>query len=414
MRKMVQQQGPVTPAHEDTIGDKGDAESLCGRTVLVVDNRVEYFLSHRLQLAKTLKELGADVHVTSLTAGDHTEISDAGLTFHSLTDRRRTANPFHEAGLVLSLSRLIRRVRPNVLHLVTLRSLLYGGAAARLSGNPPTLHAVTGLGYLFTEDTLRVRAVRSVLLRLLQFATRQQRRRFLFQNPDDLELFVEAGVCAQSEASVILGSGVDVRSFRPGASATEIPTVLFAGRMLRHKGVGEVVEAAELLQRRGVQARFVLAGDTDPDNPGAVSRKELETWDRQQNVTWVGYRDDMRPLFREAAIVCLPSRYREGVPKVLLEAAASGTPVITTDRPGCREAVIDGTTGRLLTSPTPENIANAVDELLDDAGELRRMGRRARELAMERFSLRSVIESTLAAYRKLLRQGGPRAKDGIE
>lgn len=375
---------------------------LTGATILVVDNRVEYFLSHRLEFAEHVRQLGADVHVTTLTGGDHTPVEDAGLVFHPITRRRRTANPFHEVGLVAKLGKLVRRLSPDLLHLVTLRSLLYGGAAARLSGDPPTLHAVTGLGYLFSDASLRVRALRSVVLALLGVTTAQSRRHFLFQNPDDLALFVEAGVCAPDEASVVLGSGVDVERFRQRESREDTPTVLFAGRMLRHKGVEEVVEAADTVGGRAVEARFVLAGDTDSDNPGAVTRKELERWDRKPNVSWVGYQEDMTPLFRDASIVCLPSRYREGVPKVLLEAAATGTPVITTDGPGCREAVIDGETGLLLDSPTSEELADAVCDLLGAPETRRRMGRRARELALERFSLESVIESTLAIYRHVL------------
>lgn len=396
----------VKSSSAEVIRSGAEEWPLAGRTVLIVDNRVEYFLSHRLELAKSVQRLGADVHVTALTQGEHGQVSEAGLTFHPITRRRRTANPLHEVGLVLELRKLLRRLRPDLLHLVTLRSLLYGGTAARLSGAPPTLHAVTGLGYLFADDSLKVRVLRSVLLGLLRLATAQTRRRFLFQNPDDLELFAAARVCTREESSVVLGSGVDVQKFRPRESRADTPTVLFASRMLRHKGVAEVVKAADLVADRGVDARFVLAGDTDPDNPGAVSRQELKGWDRKPNVAWVGYKEDMVPLFRDAAIVCLPSRYREGVPKVLLEAAATGTPAITADRPGCREAVIHGETGLLVDPPTAGEIADAVCRLLQDPKTRRRMGERARELALDRFSLESVIESTVDVYRRLLTETG--------
>lgn len=380
----------------------GQERLLAGRTVLFVDNRVEYFLSHRLKLALAVQRLGADVHVTALTRGEHGRVSEAGLTFHPIARRRRTANPLHEFGLVLKLRRLVRRLRPDLLHLITLRSLLYGGTAARLSGNPPTLHAVTGLGYLFADDSVKIRALRSVLLGLLRLVTAQPRRRFLFQNPDDLDLFEDARVCSRDESSVVLGSGVDVQKFRPRDSRAVTSTVLFASRMLRHKGVAELVKAADIVADRGVDARFVLAGDTDPDNPGAVPRRELEGWDRKPNVAWVGYQEDMLPLFRDAAIVCLPSRYREGVPKVLLEAAATGTPAITSNRPGCREAVIHGETGLIVDPPTSDEIADAVCQLLQYPERRRRMEQKARELAVNRFSLESVIESTVDVYRQML------------
>lgn len=387
---------------EEVIRSDGKERPLAGRTVLIVDNRVEYFLSHRLELAKSAQRLGAEVHVTALTGGEHGAVSEAGLTFHPITRRRRTANPLHEIALVLELRKLVRRLRPDLLHLVTLRSLLYGGTAARLSSDPPTLHAVTGLGYLFADDSLKARTLRSVVLGLLRLATAQPRRRFLFQNPDDLDLFVAARVCSRKESSVVLGSGVDVEKFRPRDSRAATPTVLFASRMLRHKGVAELVRAADMVADRGIDARFVLAGDTDPDNPGAVPRQELKAWDRKPTVAWVGYQEDMVPLFRDATIVCLPSRYREGVPKVLLEAAATGTPAITSDRPGCREAVIHGETGLLVAPPTSNEIADAVCHLLENPQARRRMGERARELAVDRFSLESVIESTVAVYRQLL------------
>lgn len=375
---------------------------LAGKTVLIVDNRVEYFLSHRLELAKSVKETGADVHVTALTAGDHAPVSEAGLSFHSITKRCRTRNPFHELGLIARLRGLIRNLDPDLVHLVTLRSLLYGGTAIRLAGNPPSLHAVTGLGYLFAEENLKVRVLRSVVLGLLKLATAQPRRLFVFQNPDDRDLFIRAGVCSDDEVSVILGSGVDVEAIRPDDSTSGNATVLFAGRMLWHKGVGEVVEAADLLDRCGMNVEFVLAGDADPDNPGSVPREKLVAWDRKPNVSWVGYQDDMGPLYRDAAIVCLPSRYREGVPKVLLEAAASGTPVITTDQPGCREAVIHGETGFIINSSTGRNIADAVGRLVEAPEARRKMGRRGRDLATKKFGLESVITSTVALYQRLL------------
>jgi glycosyltransferase involved in cell wall biosynthesis len=222
----------------------------------------------------------------------------------------------------------------------------------------------------------------------------------IVQNPDDFGLLLKMGV-PEDRLRLIRGAGVDTEVFTPALELPPEPvTVLFSARMLWDKGVGEFVEAARLLTQAGVRARFVLAGDPDPGNPASVPVAALRAWHGHNGVEWWGRRDNMPAVFHTAHIACLPS-YREGLPKVLLEAAACGLPIVTTDASGCREIVHDGDNGFLVPVRDAQAIAVALRSLIDNVALRAKMGRRAREIVLAEFSQEQVIAETLAVYREL-------------
>lgn len=369
--------------------------------ILYVDNRVKYVLSHRIPWLEAAREAGFDVHVTTLTAGDGSRIEDAGFPYHSISEHRRSNNPLHEVQLIARLYALYQKLRPEIIHHITLRSILYGSLASIPLRETWIFNGVTGLGYLFSAEDLKIRVLRISVLWALRLLTRDNHT-YLFQNPDDERLFQEHGVAEPTSSVVIRGSGVDMEHFDQRPEQEGPPVVLFPARMLWHKGVQEFVEAARIIRSNGGKARFVLVGDTDSDNPGSVSASQLEEWEAEGVVEWWGYQESMSDVFAQSHVVCLPSKYREGVPKALIEAASSGRPIVTTDMPGCREIVQDEENGYLVPPGKPEATAEAIARLVHDANSRAEMGRKGRELVQEEFSIDQVVKRTIQVYKEVL------------
>jgi len=348
------------------------------KKILYVDNRVKYVLSHRIPWLEGARDAGLDVHVTTLTDGPSSRIEDAGFAYHDIAESGRSDNPLRELQLIVRLYRLYRELQPEIIHHITLRSILYGGVAAALLRGPTVVNGVTGLGYLFSAHDLKVRLLRAAVLWALRFLPRR-RMVYLFQNPDDQQLFQRHRIVDPASSVLIKGSGVDTDAFEAREEAPGPPVVLFPARMLWHKGVQAFVDAARMLEKNETDIRFVMVGDTDADNPAGVSAAQLRQWEGEGILEWWGYQENMADVFAQSHIVCLPSAYREGVPKVLIEAASCGRPIVTTDMPGCREIVRDGENGILVPPRDGSAVARAVRRLVDDRELRRKMGERGRE-----------------------------------
>lgn len=373
------------------------------KKIVFVDNRVEYVLSHRIPWLQGAREAGFDVHVTTLTAGNHAHIEDAGFTYHPISEHRRSNNPIQELRLIGRLYRLYRDLNPDIIHQITLRSILYSGVAHALLGEAKIINGVTGLGYMFSSQDLKVRALRTSVLGALRVLTRRDHV-FLFQNPDDKALFQLHNIVDPSSSVLIKGSGVDMNRFDHQLEPSGQLVVLFPARMLWHKGVQAFVNAARIIQANGFEARFVMVGDIDDDNPAGVSAAQLKEWEREGTIEWWGYQESMPDVLAQSHVVCLPSAYREGVPKVLIEAASCGRPIVTTDMPGCREIVRDGENGYLVPPRNGKAVAEALKPLLLDDELRSTMGKRGREMVEREFSIERVVRSTLKVYENVLRK----------
>jgi glycosyltransferase involved in cell wall biosynthesis len=350
-----------------------------------------YFASHRLALAAAAGQAGYDVAVVTRIGNHRAAVEAAGLRLIGFEMQRRGLNPLGLLREALDLARIYRRERPDLVHHVALRPVVVGALAARLTGIAHVVSAVTGMGFLFTDNG-RLPWARKVVQRALPWLL--LRGLSIVQNADDAQALKSFGLSGE-RLRLIPGAGVDTRHFAPGPPPDGPPVVMLAARLLRDKGVCEFVEAAHALQDSG--ARFVLVGAIDPDNPAAITEAELERWVAEGVVQWWGHRDDMAATLNRAHIVCLPS-YREGLPKVLLEAMACGKPCVTTDTPGCRDAVRHGDNGLLVPAKEAAALATAVRYLLDHPHERQRMGARGRERAVVEFSQELVIAATLAVY----------------
>lgn len=374
--------------------------------LLFVVNDAASFLSHRLPLALAAQNAGFDVHVATPEGPAKNAILNAGLNFHSIPLTRSGSKPWQELNTLIALLRLYRRLQPALVHHVTPKPEIYGGIVARLAHVPAAVNAVTGLGYVFIARGFKAALLRSFVKLGYRVAFSHRNQRIIFQNPDDCALFLKAGIVTEKDTVLIKGSGVDISILIPLPEPEDTPLVILASRMLWDKGVKEFVAAAQALRVDGVNARFALVGDTDPGNPAAVPIAQLEAWRDDGIVEWWGRRNDMIPVFAQAHIVCLPS-YREGLPRVLIEAAACGRAIVTTDAPGCREIVRHGENGLLVPVRDSKALADALRTLLKYPELRARMGKRGREIVVGDFSEERVIKETLSVYRELLKDKWP-------
>ena len=364
----------------------------------------DWFL-HRFEreLAHALRAAGAEV-VLVAPQGPYTAGLEAeGFRCLPLTIERRRVDPLRELATARSLGRLLRSERPDLLHSFTLKSVLHGAIAGRRAGVPVVVGSITGLGHLYSVTGWRIRTLRWLFERVAGPVLRKTRTIFL--NRDDHRQFVDRGLVDPESARCIASSGVDVERFRPAPqdrhpTDDDRPLVVLPARMLRSKGIATFVAAARRAREQGLGARWVLAGGGDPGNPEAFSDTELDQLVRDSGVEHWGFVEDMIGLYRHAAVVCLPTTYREGVPTVLLEAAACGCPTVATDVPGCRDAIENGVTGLLVPPRDPEALAEAVGSLLGDPTDRRRMGIEARRRMVRRFSVEQVVRETFEVYRR--------------
>ena len=368
--------------------------------LLFVVNAPEFFLSHRLPIALETRRKGFDVHVASGPGDGAHQIEALGLVHHSIPLSRSGGYLVDEMQSLWSIYRLMRRIRPDIVHLVTIKPVLYGCIAARLARVPGVVAAISGLGSVFIAQEFKIRLLRIVVKWLYRFALAHDNLRVIVQNPDDHSMLLQIGALKEDQSVLIRGSGVDLEKYTVRPEPEGVPVVAFAARLLRDKGVSEFVEAARLLKARGIEARFWVIGAPDPGNPATISDIELSTWQAEGMVELLGYRKDIPSLFTKANIITLPS-YREGLPKVLIEAAACGRAIVTTDQPGCRDAIEPGVTGLLVPPRDPIALADAIERLLRDKELRHAMGRAGRRLAEREFSIEKVVKAHLDVYNAL-------------
>lgn len=363
-----------------------------------------YFCSHRLPLARAAKAAGFDVIVATRVNHERhaAAIAAEGFRLIPLGLRRGGHNPFSELLAIGEIARIYRRERPDIVHHVALKPVLYGSLAASLVRVPAVVNALAGMGFIFASETFKARLLRPFVARAFRLLLNAGRSVLILQNPDDREMLVDQGVVESRRVRLIRGSGVDIRRFAPTPEPEGVPLVILPSRLLWDKGVGEFVEAARLLRQQGLQARFALVGEADPENSAAIADAQLAEWAASGVVECWGRRDDMPDVFAQANVVCLPS-YREGLPKVLLEAAACGRALVATDVPGCREIALDGHNGLLAPVRDAVGLAAAIRRLAEDARLRSEFGQHGRALVEAELSEAKVIEQTLAVYREILR-----------
>ena len=367
-----------------------------------------YLYNFRLSTALQLKEEGHEVVMLSPPGEFGDRFAGHGMRWVRLSMDRASLNPVREALMLRQLVGLLKVERPDLLHNFTVKCAVYGAFAARAAKVPAVVNAVAGMGYVFSSDRPKARMLRPFIKLLMRGTLGGGHSRLILQNPDDVEALTASRLVPLQKIRLIRSSGVDTTRFSPaasdGAGSSRPLRVLLAARLLWDKGIREFVHAAELMKQRGRNVEFVLAGTPDSGNPRSVDGREVEQWHARGLVSWLGHVEDMPALLHSVDVMVLPSYYGEGVPRSLIEGAASGLALVTTDLPGCREVVAQHGVDGLHVAPRDANsLAESLALLDDDRDLLRRLGDCARRKALADFDERVVIGKTLEVYDELLR-----------
>ena len=370
-------------------------------TLFIVVNVDWFFLSHRKDVALAAKEDGWDVTIVTADTGRMQDIAALGLKTINLPMSRSGMNIREELGTLDFLRKLYKKEKPDVVHHVGMKTILWGTLAAKFAKVNGVVNAISGLGGFFAEDNKGL--LSKILPAVLRFSHHRRNLLCIFQNNEDKGLYVKNGIITEAQARYIKGSGVHLDEFcyTPEPASGKIRVILTA-RMIVEKGVFILTEAAERLRPKyGDKAEFLLVGGLD-DHPGAITKEQLDAACDGGYIQWLGYRTDVKELLQGSHIVAFPSYYMEGLPKSLIEADAIGRPVITCNSVGCKETVIDGYNGYLIPVKDVDALVEKLDILLSD-GELRRkMGCNSRKYAEENFSIDVVIERHLKIYSELI------------
>lgn len=355
---------------------------------------------HRLALARALAAAGVDLHVAIPFEPGDPRLNSAEFQLHRVRLDRGSSNPLREAATIRSMRELSRRLKPTLAHHVTIKPVLYGSLVARSIGTPAVVNSITGLGYLLTSSQVQARLLRAATLPAMRFGCNRSNVTMLFENGDDRDLYCQLGITDQRRSAIVPSSGVVPEMYQVREHGQGPVTVVLLGRMLWDKGVGEFVEAARLVKAEFPQTRFILIGTTDP-NPESIPKERLKSWHDDGVIEYWGWRSDVPLLLGSMDILCLPS-YREGLPRALLEGGAAGLALVTTDVPGCRDAVRANVSGSIVPPRDSKALANAILHLVANHDGRRAMGAAARADVLARFSVDSVIEQTCRIYGEAL------------
>ena len=368
--------------------------------LFIVVNVDWFFLSHRKDIALSAQKNGYDVTVVTKDTGKKQYIEALGLKVIDLPMNRSGQNIIEELYTCWFLYRFYRREKPDIIHHVGLKAILWGTLAAKLAKVHGVVNAVSGLGIFFSEENKSL--VSKLLPKVLRFSHHRKNLAVIFQNEEDKGLFLKNRIIKEEQAFMIKGSGVDLNQYcyTPELESEKIK-VLFTARMIVEKGVSVLVDAAlKLKEKYGDKVEFLLCGGLD-DNPKAIKEEELKAVRDGGYIQWLGYPTDVLELLKSCHIVAFPSYYKEGLPKSLIEAAAVGRPIVTTNSIGCKETVVDGYNGYLIPVKDSETLAEKLNILFEDENLRRNMGRNSRILAEKDFSIENVIHRHLEIYSQL-------------
>lgn len=360
-----------------------------------------YFLSHRLALAQSCRDLGWNVVVATHVDKNYDEMKQQGFEIVPIRMRRGFGNVFSELAAIFELIKIYRHHKPDIIHNVALKPVIYGSLAARFTRTAPVINMLAGMGYVFSRGGLSTRLIRAAIKLALKFSLGVRKHWLIVQNNTDANVLIGNSLAPAERTKIISGSGVNVQNFSPTPEPEGPIIVAVVSRMLKDKGIREAVMAARELKRRGVNIEFWLAGDEDLRNPSSLSQETLQQWDKEGCIRWLGHQTDIPAIWAKVHIALLPS-YREGMPMSLLEAAACGRPIVTTDVPGCNELIVDGENGILVPKHDWIGIANAIQTLTDSPQLRAKLGAAARDTVCGAYSIETVNRETQALYQLAL------------
>ena|SRR3990167_588385 len=368
------------------------------KRVLIIVNGIENFFTHRLPLVRELKKQGYEVFLLapSNKIDSRLKALENDIKIVTLKFNRKSINPFSAIVSIIKCYRVFLEIKPDIIFNVAMKTSLYSSITCIFYRKALNVNLITGLGYLFISQKKRVKVIRFFVKKCFKLSLSLSNSRMIFQNKDDMNLFLRESIVLKDRAFLVRGSGVDLNRYTPVPEPDDIH-VLFSGRLLKDKGIEEFVEAAKILITKGIKAKFILVGDVDPGNPSTVKKETVLKWVQKGYVEWWGYYEDMASILPKINIVCLPS-YREGLPKILLEGAACQRALVTTNVPGCREVVEEGVNGLLVELKDSVSLAEALRTLITDHQKRAQMASNARNLVERDFSDLVIAKQTVNVF----------------
>lgn len=372
------------------------------KRLLYIVNVDWFFASHRLKIAEEAMSKGYEIHLLTEFTTLQNDLSNLGLITHALPASRGKKGIVDKIKYAYSIYKTIKEVSPDLVHAVTIQPILLSGLVSKFMPIPAYVVAISGLGPIFTSNSFPASLRKLVIICLYKISLTNKNKKVIFQNSHDARIITEISPLHGDESVLIPGSGVDLNEFNCSSEAFNTrPIVLMVSRLLKDKGVLEFVTAAEKLYEKGIDAEFMLIGEPDYDSPTSMTKIEFNKLIQNRAINAMGRRTDIAIMLKKAAIFVLPSYYGEGFSKAIMEASASGKPVITTTVPGCADAVIDGITGLVIPPRDIESLEQSIEKLLLNETLRAELGRNGRQHAEKYFSIDSVVEQHMSIYDSL-------------
>ena len=371
------------------------------KKIIFLVNVDSFFVSHRLQVANQLLLEGFEVHIATEFTSHKKILKKKGFITHDIAFGRNSANLFRAFVSFSQIFFLIKRVKPSILHLISLKPSIFGGLVTFISRVPSVVISITGLGSMFLGKNLFSRIRKFFFNSLLTIVFLRKKLKVILQNKSDLNYLIKNTSLKKSKVITIKGSGVDLKKFKFTKLPIKNLIILMVSRIIADKGIYEYIQSARLLKRRSFKGKIYLVGDIDFANPSAIQKSKIDLWKKENIIKYFPYKSDIFKIIKKSTIIVLPS-YREGFPKILMEAAASGRPVITTNVPGCRDAIINNVTGILVPPKNYISLAKAILDFSKDKKKLKKIGYAARKHAINNFDVIDVVSKHLSIYRSLI------------
>lgn len=373
------------------------------KKILFIVSEDWYFVSHRFNLAKEAISKGYEVSLLTNVNSHKNEIESAGINLLPWSLQRNSYNPIKEIRSIIQIVSAINFIQPSLVHSVALKPILYSSIASKFSCVKSIVFAFAGLGYLFTSNKFFIKIARLPVVISLRLLLNNDNSNFIFQNQDDIDIFLTLKIAKESNINLIPGSGVDTNRFFPNFQKVRdsVPIIILPARLLWDKGIGDFVEAAKILKDKNFNARFVLVGQFDPHNPANIPQSKIDEWVCNKIIEYWGFQENMPKILNRSTIVCLPS-YREGFPKVLLEAASCSKPIIATDVPGCRQAVLHNKNGLLVPLRNPKVLASSIEKMVNDKDLCEKMGEAGLKRVHSELSQEIISKKTFSIWEKII------------
>lgn len=369
------------------------------KKILYIVNIDKFFISHRIEIAKTASKFFS-IHLATKFTLKRNYFKKLGFKTHDLALKRGSLGVVSNIVTFLNILWIVIKVKPDLIHFISIKPILLGGIVTRFFQGTAKVFSVTGLGFVFIEKGFFAKIRKWFFTFLYKIALNHKNYKIIFQNLDDYNV-IKKSIFSKKNLELIGGSGVSIKKYKPSPLNFFNPIVMFPSRMLSHKGLYEFVESIQILKKENINARFVLVGDLDLENPAGVKIQRINKWVKKGLLEYWGYKKNMNKIINLATIVVLPS-YREGFPKVLMEAASCGRPTITTNVPGCRDAITTKT-GILVPPRNSKQLARAIRNLLKNKNKIKKMGKFARMHAIKNFNIIKIVDMHINIYKRVLK-----------